>query len=167
MEFKTKRLHIKPLCPEDAKAVISLLTDAQVGKTYMIPVFHTQEEAFPLFQRLMALSQDTGRYVAGIYWEGHFIGLLNETDREDHGIEVGYALLPAYYNRGFATEALTGAIDYLHGCGFSCVLAGAFAENPASMRVMEKAGMQRTEKTDSVEYRGSLHKCIYYASYRQ
>ena len=166
MEYKTSRLHIRPLREADAEAVIDLLTNAQVAQTYMLPDFGCREEAYPLFQRLLALSRDTGRYVAGIYLEDRFIGLLNETDKESSEIEVGYALLPAFHNRGFATEALTGAIAYLHGCGFSRVLAGAFAENPASIRVMQKAGMAPIEKTDAVEYRGSLHTCIYYASIR-
>lgn len=167
MEYKTPRLHIKPLSENDSAAVVALLTDATVGKTYMLPEFRSSEEALPLFHRLMALSRDTGRYVAGIYKDGAFIGLLNETGKENREIEVGYALLPAYHNQGFATEALTGAIAFLHGCGFSCVLAGAFTENFASARVMEKAGMQRIDKTDKIEYRGVLHTCVYYASYRQ
>ena len=84
--------------------------------------------------------------------------------KENYDIEVGYALLPAYHNRGFATEALVGAIEYLRGCGFSRILAGAFAENAASLRVMEKAGMVRIDKTDAIDYRGHMHTCIYYAS---
>lgn len=164
MEYKTSRLHIRPLDLQDADDVTALLTDGQVGKTYMLPEFHSREEALPLFHRLVALSRDTARYVAGIYYEDHFIGILNETDKENYDIEVGYALLPAYHNRGFATEALVGAIEYLRGCGFSRILAGAFSENAASLRVMEKAGMVRIDKTDAIDYRGHVHTCIYYAS---
>jgi len=47
--------------------------------------------------------------------------------------------------------------------GFSEVLAGAFEENLASMRIMEKSGMTRIEKTDEIEYRGKVHQCVYYS----
>ena len=46
------------------------------------------------------------------------------------------------------------------------VYAGAFAENPASLRVMQKAGMTLMDKTEDLEYRGKTHHCIFYASER-
>jgi len=75
---------------------------------------------------------------------------------------MGYAYLPAYYNRGYATEAFSGAIDYLLSHGFTTVLAGAFSENPASLRVMEKCGMIKQDFTDEIDYRGVTHTCVYY-----
>lgn len=163
MYFRTNRLEIKPIDPMDKESVIDLLTDETVGKTYMLPVYKCREEAEPLFQRLVRLSQDESRYVAGAYLDGHFIGMMNETEIKEHQIEMGYAYLPDYYNRGYATEAFAGAIGYLHERGFATVLAGAFAENPASLRVMEKCGMTRQSYTDEIEYRGLTHTCIYYA----
>ena len=41
--------------------------------------------------------------------------------------------------------------------------AGAFAENLSSIRVMEKCGMQKLAKRADIEYRGKLHRCVYYA----
>ena len=57
--------------------------------------------------------------------------------------ESGYALLPAFWNQGFMSEALSAAVNFMF-----CVLnAGiVFGEcdkaNPASARVMEKAGLR-------------------------
>ena len=164
MYFRTNRLEIKPIDPADKESVIDLLTDETVGKTYMLPQYKCREEAEPLFQRLVRLSQDESRYVAGVYLDGRFIGMMNETEIKEHQIEMGYAYLPDYYNRGYATEAFAGAIGYLHERGFATVLAGAFAENPASLRVMEKCGMTRQDYTDEIEYRGITHTCIYYAA---
>ena len=163
MQFQTERLEIRPITAADREAVLDLLTNEIVGKTYMLPEYKNREEAMPLFERLVALSEDVSRYVAGIYWEDRFIGMMNETEIKDGAIEMGYAFLPAYYNRGFATEAFTGAIQYLFAQGFTTVLAGAFSENIASLRVMEKCGMTRKPQTDTIEYRGVPHTCIYYA----
>lgn len=164
MNFKTNRLEIKPISPDDKEAVLDLLTSETVGKTYMLPDYRSRREAEPLFQRLVALSADESRYVAGVYLDGQFIGMMNDTEIKGKQVEMGYAYLPDYYNRGYATEAFRGAISYLLDHGFETVVAGAFAENPASLRVMEKCGMTRQAYTDTLDYRGAAHTCIFYAA---
>ena len=163
MQFQTSRLEISPILPGDKEAVLDLLTDETVGRTYMLPEYKSRQEAEPLFLRLTELGEDCSRYVAGVYLDGTFIGMMNETEIKGKQIEMGYAYLPAYYNRGYATEAFRGAISYLFTQGFETVIAGAFVENPASLRVMEKCGMTRQQYTDTVAYRGITHTCIYYA----
>ena len=167
MNFRTDRLEIKPISIADKEAVLDLLTDETVGKTYMLPDYQSAEEAEPLFHRLVQLSQEESRYVAGVYLDEQFIGMINETEIKGRQIEMGYAYLPAFYGRGFATEAFKGAIDFLLLHGFETVLAGAFAENTASIRVMEKCGMTRQEYTDEIEYRGKIHTCLYYAARKE
>lgn len=167
MEFRTKRLEIKPISVKDKEAVVDLLTDETAGKTYMLPEFRCREEAEPLFQRLVELSGEEDRYVAGVYLDGTFIGMINDVERKGTQVEMGYVYLPAYYHHGYATEAFSGVIDYLLNHGFETVLAGAFSENPASLRVMEKCGMIRQADTEEIEYRGTKHLCIYYAITKQ
>ena len=163
MEFKTNRLEIKPICLEDKEAVLDLLTDETVGKTYMLPQYQKREEAEPLFARLVELSKDDSRFAGGVYLDGRFIGMMNAVEIKESQVEMGYAYLPAYYNCGYATEAFRGAIQYLFAHGFTTVLAGAFSGNAASMRVMEKCGMTKQDYTDTIDYRGVTHTCIYYA----
>ena len=163
MQFKTERLEIKPIEMEDKERVLDLVTNEIAGKTYMFPQFKCRKEAEPLFRRLVTLSGDDSRYVAGVYLDGSFIGMTNAVEIKGKQVEMGYAYLPEYYNRGYATEAFRGTIDYLFSQGFETVLAGAFAENPASLRVMEKCGMTKQDYTDEIEYRGVTHTCIYYA----
>ncbi len=167
MRFLTERLEIKSIDLEDQETVIDLLTDKIVGKTYMFPDFQSRAEAEPLFRRLVQLSGDENRYVAGVYLNGAFIGMMNDVEIKGTQIEMGYAYLPAYYNRGYATEAFRGAISYLLDHGFTTVVAGAFSENPASLRVMEKCGMVKQDYTDEIEYRGNTHTCIYYAAQKE
>ncbi len=57
---------------------------------------------------------------------------------------VGYYIGRSYWGRGYATRAVELIVDY----AFSTLKlvrleAGAFAWNPASMRVLEKAGFER------------------------
>lgn len=167
MEFRTNRLEIRPITQADKEYVLDLLTDETVGKTYMLPEYKCRKEAEPLFQRLVELSADSSRYVAGVYLDGIFIGMMNDVETKGSQIEMGYAYLPAYYNKGYATEAFAGAISYLHDHGFETVVAGAFFGNAASMRVMEKCGMVKQDYTDEIEYRGVTYTCIYYASKKE
>ena len=164
MKFRTKRLEIKEISPDDREAMLDLMTNEIAGKTYMFPQFPSREAAQPLFERIMSLSKDESRYVAGVYLDGQFIGMMNDVEIKGKQIEMGYVYLPAYYNQGFATEALAGAITYLHEHGFDTVLTGAFSGNLASLRVMEKCGMIKQDYTDEIEYRGVTHTCIYYAA---
>ncbi len=78
--LKTERLTIKPFAPEDQADAIELLTNAEIGKTYMLPEFREKEEAIPLFQRLCELSRSEEHYQRGIYLEGKLIGFLNDVE---------------------------------------------------------------------------------------
>jgi len=77
---------------------------------------------------------------------GEFIGLcaLNLGSAKYKSAEVWYKLHTDYWNRGYATEALTAMIAFgFRGLGLHRITAGCAVENIASYRVMEKAGMIR------------------------
>ena len=147
---------------KDRDAIAEIVTDKTVAKTYMLPDFTSDEQACGLFRRLMDLSNGETRYVRGIYAGDTLVGFLNDVEVKDGSAELGWVVHPGYHNRGYATQAAKLAIGELFARGFSEVVAGAFEGNVASMRVMEKSGMTRLEKTDEIEYRGEVHRCIYY-----
>ena len=58
--------------------------------------------------------------------------------------ELGYCYGSKYWGNGYATEALRAVIEYLlKECDFYLVEARHISENPASGRVLEKAGMHK------------------------
>ena len=158
--FTSARLELHALRQSDIGNALSLFTNAEVAKTYMLPEFKSEDDAKKLFNRILEISNTENRFVYGIYLDDTFIGILNEVDKSDSDIELGYAIHPSQKNKGFATEALTAAIRVLFDIGYSTVKAGAFAENAASIRVMEKSGMKRTNQDEEIEYRGRIHPCI-------
>lgn len=159
----TERLRLQPMRIEDAENVISILRHDHVKMTYMVPDLD-REGAYKLFLRLKELSENDTHYVRGIYLENALIGWINDTEIQDSCVELGWVIDPLFYNHGYATEAVKAAVADLHEKGFHAVTAGAFAENSASIRVMEKAGMQRLERQDQIDYRGKSHLCVYYES---
>jgi len=148
------------------ETMLELLTSEQIRQTYMLPDFESREAAIPLFRRLCALSREEGRFVRGIYADGTLVGFLNDVEITGRTMELGYVIHPSHWNKGYATAALKLATDQLLAAGYQEVIAGAFEENTASLRVMEKVGMTRMEKTDEIEYRGRVHRCIYYSKRR-
>ena len=160
--ISTPRLMLHKIADQDAEAVVDLFLSPVVAKTYMVPELPNREAAYPLFERIKTLSADPERFVYGVYFDQQFIGLVNQVDVQEKTIELGYAYLPQYYNQGFATEALIACINALLKDGYDAVRTGAFEENAASLRVMEKAGMVRIDETETVEYRGKDRLCIFY-----
>jgi ribosomal-protein-alanine N-acetyltransferase len=59
----------------------------------------------------------------------------------DEGPELLFGLLPAYWHRGFATEAGEAALRYLFAQGHDHAWGATDPPNVASMRVMERIGM--------------------------
>ena len=162
MNLKTKRLLLRPIEESDMEQLLSLLKNDVIKQTYMIPDFPTEEAAIRLAQRFIALSQGEEKLVVGVALEGRLIGFLNETEKSDNAIEIGYALHPDFHGRGYMTEAFGAVIDALLRSGYSQVVAGAFEENLSSIRVMEKCGMQRIDRTEIIAYRMKEHRCVYY-----
>jgi RimJ/RimL family protein N-acetyltransferase len=69
------------------------------------------------------------------------IGIELGTDVFRRSAEIGYWLGEPYWGRGIATEALQAMTDYAFAHFDICRLeAGVFSWNPASARVLEKAG---------------------------
>ena len=70
------------------------------------------------------------------------IGL--EINKEDHNAELGYGLGREFWNQGYCTEAAIAMIEFgFESLGLRRIVSEHMARNPASGKVMEKAGMTR------------------------
>lgn len=164
-EIITQRLRLSEIKEEDKAGLIRILSDEELGKTYMIPDMTDGKTRDAIFERYRALSSSEDRFAYGVFLQNRLIGVIHEVEVKDKEIELGYFIDPAKQGKGYATEALAAAISALGSKGIT-VTAGAFEENEASLRVMEKCGMERTGFTEDIEYRGKTHKCVYMRSKR-
>ena len=153
---------LRTIEPTDQERILDILTSEQINKTYMLPDFSQQEDAVPLFLRLMEMSQDAESYVRAIATEDGLAGFLNSVEIQGKTIELGYVIHPNFHGRGYMTEALLLAMEELFALGYEDVLTGAFSTNISSIRVMEKCRMTKLDKTDEIQYRGVTHTCVYY-----
>lgn len=71
------------------------------------------------------------------------IGLIFHDDIYHRSAELGYWLGEAYWGRGLVTEAVGGVVEWgFANFDIARIYAGVLAWNPASARVLEKAGFQ-------------------------
>ena len=92
------------------------------------------------------------------------IGYVPGSDVERFSAEVGYWLGEAYWGRGIVTEALTLVTAYLFDeLNLLRLFALPFADNQASMRVLEKAGYVKEGvlQSSSVKYGQPRDQAMY------
>ncbi|MCG9696198.1 GNAT family N-acetyltransferase [Shewanella sp. Isolate11] len=151
----TPRLMMREFTLDDAAAVLRFATDPQVNRyTGDSGRIASIEDARQLIETawLSAYRQHGfARYALICKQDSQLIGfcgikvepLLN---RGAGGIDIGYRMLPDYWGRGYATEAVKACIDYAHQhLGISKIEAEVLLDNIASQRVLEKAGMTLME----------------------
>ena len=163
MLIQTKRLILKEISENDFSSLFDLLTNEEVKKTYLLPDFEDENAFLKMFSHLKKLSLDENGHTAGVFLGEKLIGLFHKVEVHGNRVEVGYAIHPHHKNQAYAPEVLQAGIAYFFDKGFFEVYAGAFKTNLASLKVMEKAGMRKTNMKASVDYRGETHPCVYYS----
>lgn len=139
----TKRLGLRLLELSDAAAMTRLLghdSEAlQLSASMADPL--TLEAAQEWISRRTAPDQR----VFGILLmrSGEFIGSIGFGGPREMP-HVGYWIGRPHWNRGYATEAVLGLIEYARWLGIPALQADTFPNNPASSRVLTKAGFTYT-----------------------
>ena len=96
------------------------------------------------------------------------IGIEQKTDVERISAEIGYWLGESCWNRGIVTEALRAVTAEVFRCSdLRRLYALPFADNPASVRVLEKAGyVVEGRLHQSAIKDGKVRDQLLYATYR-
>ena len=89
------------------------------------------------------------------------IGLVSAVMTETGEAEIGYALSPQAWGKGFATEAVKTVVDAVFSLTDTpCIRANSRLGNFASRRVLEKTGFTYVDTgLDLLPARGGLHSC--------
>ena len=154
---------LRPVMESDRDMYINLLRNEIVGRTYMVPDGMNNEMAQRLFVRLLDISSDKNRYARIVCADGIPIGVVHDVGIKGASVELGWVVLPTYHNKGYCTLAVKLAMEELCQLGYAEVTAGAFEDNTPSLRVMQKNGMSGNGICESISYRGTEHRCVYYS----
>jgi RimJ/RimL family protein N-acetyltransferase len=145
--IECERLRLRPFTPADAPEVERLAGDRRIAETTLnIPhpyprgaaeawiALHKQEWTKGRALNLALERRDDGALLGAI-------GLRVEPDHAR--AEIGYWIGVPYWGNGYATEATRALVDYaFDALGLNRVYAYHFTGNPASGRVLQKAGMR-------------------------
>ena len=146
--FETQRFIVREHGIGDAPDLFRLNSDPDVTRYTGDQAFASVEEAARLIQERMASQYarfHMGRWAVREKTDGAYVGWCGLKYLEDeHEVDLGYRFSRAHWGRGIATETARASIEY----GFDVLrldrmIADAMTANTASIRVLEKVGMQR------------------------
>lgn len=151
----TERLILRGPVKTDAAALAYLLNDINVaGMTSQIPYPYGMAEA----EDWLAGSCRCDFVQTADFMIEHrnfgVVGGLSFMPGPNGRPELGYWIGRPYWNRGYATEAVRGAMKWARrDWRRKVVVAGHFADNPASGQVLTKAGFLYTGDVELRESR--------------
>jgi RimJ/RimL family protein N-acetyltransferase len=144
--IETPRLTLRPVQAEDAGPIAALASDIGVARmTQAMPHPYPRSAADQFVAR--AAEADFARNITFAIdgEDGDLIGVLGLESKNSPAPELGYWLGRPYWGKGYATEAVTAALDWVKDeWGKRYLVAGHFADNPASGEVLIKAGFLYT-----------------------
>jgi len=144
--LETDRLILRPFRAEDAAAVQRLAGDPEIASTTLnIP--HPYEDGMAedwIGTHEPGWADGTMAVFAMTSPEDGLVGAIGLSIKAAHRrAELGYWVGVPFWNRGYATEAVRAVLQFaFETLQLNRVHASYFKRNPASGRVMTKAGMR-------------------------
>ncbi len=179
MDIHTERLHVRDLAESDLPALFRLHTEPLIRRFVGWPPIEGEEDSRRWLLDTIAHNQTQPRFSHNCLIllretgePAGWIGFGHPSEGKPFGdLDFGYAVLPEYWGNGYMTEALRGTLEFVFAQPDAVVIQDGpprpgvprrlrqaesiFGEceaaNPASARVMEKAGMRRVAEFDEVE----------------
>lgn len=154
--LETERLLFREFTPADAQLIYELNRDPEVIKyVHELPTTDLTMALANITERIIPqyTKYGYGRWAVFIKGSMEFIGWCGLKYRPERlEIDLGYRFKQACWGKGYATEAALATLQY----GFASlripvITAMAHIENIASLKVIEKCGMQfqRFEEVDN------------------
>jgi [ribosomal protein S5]-alanine N-acetyltransferase len=164
MIFETERLAVNPWTLADALAALRMYGDPEVmrylGRNGAGAVIGSLEEMEGRLEKAIAKygANDRGHIYAAVSLKStdEIIGTvllksleLSSGEVAEDEIEIGWHLARDFWGRGYGTEVGRGVMQYGQDqLGLTELHAIAYPENLASIRIMQKIGMEYQGMTD-------------------
>ena len=140
----TERLILREFELTDSEAMFNLNSDEEVLRYTGDKQFESIEDANNFFKNYPDYEKNGfGRWALVTKGDKEVIGWCGLKKHEDNTVDIGYRIFKNQWNKGYPTEASIACLEY----GFQVfeldeIIANAATENKASIRVMEKIGME-------------------------
>jgi RimJ/RimL family protein N-acetyltransferase len=143
----TERLILRPFSLKDAQRVRQLAGEKEIAEnTATMPHPYEEgmaEEWINSHEDLYCRGENV-HYAVCLRTTAELIGAIGIVIKKDHDLgEIGYWIGVPYWNQGYCTEAAKAIIQYgFNDLQLNRIGAIHYTRNPASGRVLEKAGMK-------------------------
>jgi len=145
--LETGRLFLRPFSLDDAAELQERVSDVEIARnTLTIPHPYPEGEAARWIAGHQKRFEANGDVTFAIVdrASGRIAGAMGLViEREHDRAEIGYWIAGEWRGRGYAAEAAEVVVRYgFEMAALNRIFASHFSRNPASGRVLQKAGMQ-------------------------
>ena len=159
--LKTERLLLRELTPDDAENLYKLNLNPNVikytGNSAFKDIDETREflENYPDYKL-----NGFGRWAVIEKSNNQFLGWCGlKYDQNLDETDIGFRFFEEHWNKGFATESAKACIKYgFENLNLKTIIGRAMAENVASIKVLEKLGMNYEKEFDFDEHFGLIYR---------
>jgi [ribosomal protein S5]-alanine N-acetyltransferase len=167
--FKTERLVLRQVLPNDAEQMHILRSDDSTMKFLDRPRSKSVEDAHALIKKMDEAQKNN----EGITWtitiigDDRLIGTIGiwRIDKENHRGEIGYMIFPDHWKKGIMTEATTAVLKFgFEKLNLHSIEANLNPENIASVKLIEKLGFRKEAHfTENYFFEGKFLDSLIYS----
>jgi RimJ/RimL family protein N-acetyltransferase len=149
--LRTDRLELRPVRDEDIDRILEYRNLPEVTRW----LIRTEVDPASFRAAWRRAAEDPDDYGVVVTLDGVVIGTVSLEVVDGMGqpgmprrteAQFGYIFDPAYAGQGYATEAVSAMVAHAFDLlGVRRITAGCFADNLASVRILEKVGMRREQ----------------------
>lgn len=143
---ETRRLALRAPQAQDVTRLAALANDADIARmTLRMPYPYSTFDAESFVLNVQGQDPAKSRTFLIEHEDHGPVGVIGLFEDGDVAPEVGYWIGRPFWGRGYATEALEAGVAWASSkWKRRALVAGHFSDNPASGRVLEKAGFLYT-----------------------
>ena len=148
MFIRSERLFLRPGWPEDWAELLGAIGDEGIVRNLATAPWPYGMKDAMTFTHLPQVHMLPHFFVTLPTGEGaRLIGCVGLSQHGDD-VELGYWIARSHWRQGYATEAARAMLRLAAALGHRRIVAGHFADNPASGRVLQNAGFRPTGRTE-------------------
>jgi len=142
----TARLMLRRPEVGDIASIVAIAGDWQISSRLgRVPYPYSEQDAHAFLREIVP---NEWTWAITLRVSGEFVGVIGLHPEEPDVAELGYYVARRHWGRGIATEAVLSIIHYGQSIGLRRIIAGHFVNNPASGRVLQKAGFVEIGRTE-------------------
>lgn len=142
--FSTARLMLRPMRPDDARAIFDSYAQDEEVTRYLTWYPHASIDQTESYVKMCLAAVTSRVYMLVLKSTGQVVGAFDLRKTGQAKLDYGFVLARPFWGQSLMPEALIEVVDWaLRQPSIWRIGGAADVENKGSIRVMEKAGLHR------------------------